>query len=226
MQFFSQKEVKTSLQVSTVPRNLQASFPIKLLLSSPSGKRTQNSLYIPPFSSRMRATRLATARYTHTDKQVQTFKDFHPKTQQKVRLKYENLPNLSRKWIHARVTTLLPPFPQINSAVSFEAKRHQVRSFTPLVENFSAGNAFANYFPSSSPGERHVLQNATRKSNECQRDGSYGNSFQGWLASQGSGEGRRGRGGDIIYVKGWRGRYGIVARGWFVPTVRPYQREC
>lgn len=33
-------------------------------------------------------------------------------------------------------------------------------------------------------GERHVLQNATGKSNECQRDGSYGNSFRRWLAGQ------------------------------------------
>lgn len=38
-----------------------------------------------------------------------------------------------------------------------------------------------------------------------ERDGSYGNCLRGWLAGQKSR-------GDIICVKGWRGRYGIVAR--------------
>lgn len=38
-----------------------------------------------------------------------------------------------------------------------------------------------------------------------ERDGSYGNCLRGWLADRKSG-------GDIICVKGWRGRYGIVAR--------------
>lgn len=43
----------------------------------------------------------------------------------------------------------------------------------------------------------------------------------GWRARSCMAEGCAGRGGDIIYVKGWRGRYGIVARGWLVPTVLP-----